>query len=181
MNGLKKGVLLAATAGFVVVIAGTLTSSGKGSAGIPPAATAAPSPGPTPTLAPGERIITEEQLNQQMSQALLQRTGGVPFRDMHVALLGDGKVALSGVTALAGNDVPVQVSLAVELSRGLLNIDIVGAQAGGLPLPAGLADALATQAAQAAGLPGLKGITLPPEVQSVTIRQGAVVIGLRPR
>ncbi|MSQ26528.1 MAG: hypothetical protein EXR51_00090 [Dehalococcoidia bacterium] len=177
-----------ATIAFIaagLVVAAAAIARPSSNTGPPPAvqsiATATPLPAPTPTLAPGVRILTEEQLNQQIGQAMQPRAGAVPFRDVRVALLGDGKVALTGVTAVAGSEVQVQVSLGVQMARGVLNIDILGAQAGVLPVPAGLAEALATQAAQAAGLPGLKGIALPPEVEAVTVRQGAVIIRMAAR
>ena len=180
MRRFTKAVVVTAAIASGLVIFVVVAVPGRRPSVAAPQAAPLTSPVPTPTLAPNERIITEAQLNQQVRQALQQRTGAVPFSDVHVSLKGEGRAELSAVTSLAGNDVPVQVAVAVQFSRGVWNIDVVGAQAGALPVPPGLADALATLVAQAVGLPGLKGVALPPEVRTVTIRPGAVVLAVRP-
>jgi inosine-uridine nucleoside N-ribohydrolase len=123
-------------------------------------------------------VITEAQLNQQIAQALAQRPDA-PFREVRARLLGGNMVDVIGITAVAGREVAVTVRLRLTMAGSALNLDIVEAQAGPFPVPAGLAEALARQAAQAAGLPGLQGVALPAEVQSVEIREGVVAIGLR--
>lgn len=182
-----RAVVLLAVVGFAAFMLsepsrpGAAPSATTVAAPVAAASTPTPAPAPAATGAPlparRQSVITEAQLNQQIALALAQRPDA-PFREVRARLPGDNTVEVKGMTALAGRDVAVTVRLRLTMASGALNLDVVEAQAGPFPVPAGLAEALARQAAQAAGLPGLQGVALPPEVQSVEVREGVVVIGL---
>lgn len=145
-----------------------------------------PAPGPSEGLGQAgggagqrELVMTEAQVNQQITQQLQENKTALPLRDAQVRLRRDGRVDLRGITQVAGRDAAIQAIVKVDARHGTLNLEIESAQAGNVPVPAIVAQEIAERAIIAAGLSGLKGNALPDGIEAVTVEEGRLVITTR--
>ena len=138
-----------------------------------------PSSSPVLAASPKGQVVSEADLNRQLSEALARNADQFPLEHVQAKLRSDGRVDVRGTAELAGRQVEVQATLKLIVNEGKLDIEIVGAKAGIVPLPAAVIDQLVAQATSAAGLTGLKGIQLPPDVEAIEIRDGALIITRR--
>jgi len=124
-------------------------------------------------------VLSEAQVNQQLTQHLQENPGVLPFREPQVRLRRDGRLDVRGFTQVGGRETEVQAVVKVRAQQGKLDLEIENAQAGNVPIPAIVAQEIAERAALAAGLSGLKGNALPEGIESVSIEEGRLVITRR--
>ena len=121
----------------------------------------------------GEIAITEAQLNQDLAQLDALEGDDVPIRDVQVQLLSDNRVLLYGTTVIADRAVDMQATLNLSMRNGAVRLEVEDVKAGVLPLPSAVVEQVV---ALALGVPDLNAIVLPPDIASVEVRQGVIVI-----
>ena len=121
----------------------------------------------------GEIAITEAQLNQDLAQLDALEGDDVPIRDVQVQLLSDNRVLLNGTTVIADRAVDMQATLNLSMRNGAVRLEVEEVKAGVLPLPSAVVEQVIVLAL---GVPDLNAIALPPDITSVEVRQGVIVI-----
>ena len=121
----------------------------------------------------GEIAITEAQLNQDLAQLDALEGDDVPIRAMRVQLLPDNRVLLNGTTVIADRAVDMQATLNLSMQNGAVRLEVEDVKAGVVPLPSAVVEQVI---ALALGVPDLNAIALPPDIASVEVRQGVIVI-----
>ena len=121
----------------------------------------------------GEIAITEAQLNQDLAQLDALEGDDVPIRAMRVQLLPDNRVLLNGTTVIADRAVDMQATLKLSMQNGAVRLEVEDVKAGVVPLPSAVVEQVI---ALALGVPDLNAIALPPDIASVEVRQGVIVI-----
>ena len=121
----------------------------------------------------GEIAITEAQLNQELAQLDALEGDDVPIRDMRVQLLPDNRVLFNGTTVIADRAVDMQATLNLSMQNGAVRLEVEDVKAGVVPLPSAVVEQVI---ALALGVPDLNAIALPPDITSVEVQQGVIVI-----
>lgn len=136
---------------------------------------------PLPTPGPKQVVMSEAEVNERIAAELEKHSDRVPLRQVRVRLRPDGKVDVRGIAEVAGGERDISATLRLQAQEGMAGVIVESLTAGGIPLPAGLANELAARAAAAAGLSGsgLQAITLPPDIAGVEVRDGALIIQQR--
>jgi hypothetical protein len=112
-----------------------------------------------------ELTLTQQEVSSRIQQALTSREGS-EIKDVAVRLKNGG-VTLTGVTSLAGMEVPVQADAELLASGGMLGVNITSIKAGGMDLPQPVRDQLTQKAQQAVGLKDLQKIDVGIDVETV--------------
>ena len=178
--------LVAATAVTVLAVrsqwpsgSSNVADSDAGGAERTPGVTSTREDGVVGAIAERQLLVTEAEVNQQIARSIAQNPGTVPLQEARIRLRSDGKVDFRGVAEVAGRETEVLATLRVTAKGGTFDIEVEGAQAGGVTLPSVVVDQLAERGLAAAGLRGLRGNRLPPDIDSVSVREGVIVITRR--
>lgn len=92
--------------------------------------------------------ITEAFFTTQVNKPPADTTGGqsrqTSLRDAQVRLRADGTIEVQGRASVYGFDVPVQAVMQPRVTGGKIEMEIIRGQAGGLTVPASVADDIET-------------------------------------